>query len=410
MLNKLQLPQVFTQPDYQGGSIANIPSTICQWLGAPPIRNTPLRDEIITTHQKQYDRVVMFLIDALAYQRLIDWTAQGKLPYWEKILSRGVVKPITSISPSTTAAALTTYWTGATVSEHGVVAYEAWLKEYGVVANMIMHQPITMHGLSGSLQNAGYDPATAVPVKKMGEHLKQHGIETHAIQHGSIIRSGLSETFMQEAHRHPIKSTSDMFYTLKEILDAPLEKKQYIWCYHSIVDSLGHMFGPDEKRSVAEMESIGHDLWEILLRENQKDHNTLFLVSADHGQITTPKDDFYDINYHPDLLKLLHIRPTGEGRFVFLYPKPGKVQAVYDYFEKTWGDEFVLYPSEDLYQAGIFGDSKTYPDFEDRIGEITALATTDKYIWRGLGANPLIGKHGGLTHIEMIVPLLMIDL
>ena len=410
MLKNMELPAVFTTPDYHGGSIANIPSTICQWLGAPPIRNTPLRDEIITSHHKQYDRVVMFLIDALAYQRLIDWTSEGKLPYWEKILAKGVVKPITSISPSTTSAALTTYWTGATVSEHGVVAYEAWLKEYGIVSNMIMHQPIATYGLTGSLQKAGFDPTTAVPVKSIGTHLKEYNIRTHAIQHSSIIGSGLSETFMHDTIRHPIKSLADMVFTLKELLEAPLDQKEYIWCYHSIVDSLGHTFGPDEKRSLAEMESIGHALWEILIKENQKETNTLFLVSADHGQITTTKDDFYDINFHPELLKMLHIKPTGEGRFIFLYPKPKKVQAVYDYFEKTWGEEFVLYDAEELYQAGIFGHTKSYPDFDDRIGDIIALATTDKYLWRGLKANPLIGKHGGLTPIEMIVPLLMIEL
>lgn len=410
MIKTFSLPSCFTAPDYEGGSIANIPSTICKWLGVPEIHNQPLRNEIITSHTKIYDRVILFLIDALAYERLTKWVEEGKLPYWEKILAKGVVKPITSISPSTTSAALTTFWTGGTVSEHGVVAYEAWLKEYGIVSNMIMHQPISIYGATGILQKAGFNPSTAVPLKSMGTHLKEHNVKTHAIQHSSIIGSGLSETFMHDTIRHPIKSLSDMVYTLKEILDAPIVQKEYIWCYHGIVDSLGHAFGPDEIRSIAEMESIGHVFWEYLIKQNQGDQNTLFLVSADHGQITTTKDDFYDINFHPELLKMLHIKPTGEGRFIFLHPKPKKVDAVYDYFKKTWGDEFVLYDAEELYEAGIFGENKTYPDLEDRIGEIIALATTDKYLWRGLKANPLIGKHGGLTPIEMIVPLLMIDL
>jgi len=57
----------------------------------------------------------------------------GFNPVWKRLEQQGLLAPLTSIVPSTTAAALTSLWTGRSAAEHGIAGYELWLKEYGIV-------------------------------------------------------------------------------------------------------------------------------------------------------------------------------------------------------------------------------------------------------------------------------------
>ncbi|MFN2167891.1 MAG: hypothetical protein ACK2U9_16725, partial [Anaerolineae bacterium] len=66
------------------------------------------------------------------------------------------------------------------------------MKEYSVVANTILHSPITFQGYAGSLESAGFDPKTFLGFPTMGTHLAAQGVKTYAFQHRSILNSGLS--------------------------------------------------------------------------------------------------------------------------------------------------------------------------------------------------------------------------
>jgi hypothetical protein len=46
----------------------------------------------------------------------------------------------------------------------------------------------------------------------------------------------------------------------------------------------------------------------------------------------------------------------------------------------------------------------------DRLGDVIALARGDSYLWWANKDNPLIGRHGGLSPEEMLVPLLAVRL
>ncbi|MBN1231345.1 MAG: alkaline phosphatase family protein [Anaerolineales bacterium] len=398
-------------PDYLGGSIANLPASITNMLGAPPIHGVPLYSSYEQVDQS-YDNVVFMLIDALAYLRFEKWIDEGKLPYWKKIIERGALQKLTSVAPSTTANALTTLWTGHTSVEHGIVAYEVWLKEYGVVANMILHSPISLKGTTGSLEKAGFNPEEILPVPTMGPYLLEHGIDTHVFQPAEIAHSGLSRTFMQAVDMNPFYTTSDLVVSLRDFLEKPAPGKRGIWAYWGAVDGYGHHFGPDDNRGLVEMQSLGYLIWNYLLADLKIPGNkkTLFIVTADHGQITTRKNFEYDLKNHPDLNDMLMIRPTGEGRLMFLYPKCGQSENVIRYFNQTWPGEFYIKPSQTLFEVGLFGTGTPMSDFFNRIGELTAIAINDKYLWRGLEENPLIGKHGALDPIEMFVPLITLEL
>ena len=133
-------------PKYEDQSILNIPGSICHWMQIPGIGEGALAPEILAPLGNGIRRVILILVDALALHRLQTWMEDGRAPIWSDLLADGLLAPLTSVSPSTTSAALTTLWTGRSPASHGILGYEVWLKEYGMVANMILHAPMTFRG------------------------------------------------------------------------------------------------------------------------------------------------------------------------------------------------------------------------------------------------------------------------
>lgn len=395
-------------PKYDGHSILNLPSSICQLLGAPLLAHPPLVDEILDPLGGGVRKVVLVLMDALALHRLQRWMAEEESLVWNRLAADGLLAPLTSITPSTTSAAITTLWTGQPPAAHGIGGYEQWLREYGVITNMIEHKPITYRGNGGNLKQAGFSPEDFLPVEPIGPHLRAHGIAPHAFQHYSIAHSGLSRMFMQAAEIHPFGTAVDLWISVRELLEAGKDQRAFIWAYWSNVDSLSHLHGPDDERPRAEFLYFSAALEEYFLNglSPAAKKDTLLILMADHGQITTVKDPHYDLRSHPDFTRNLHMTPTGENRLAYLYIRPGQTEAVREYIERAWPGQFALVEPGYALEHGLFGPGPVYPRFPERLGDLIAIAKGSAYWWWGAAENPILGRHGGMSPEEMLVPFL----
>ncbi len=131
------------------------------------------------------------------------------------------------------------------------------------------------------------------------------------------------------------------------------------------------------------------------------------ILTADHGQITTDKENLdFNLGQHPGFVDMLHMTPSGENRLAYLHIRPGKKEEVKDYIQSTWPDQFVLIDPEAAVKAGLFGPGEPHPGIYDRLGDLIAAARGDAYWWWASKENPLIGRHGGLSEEEMLVPFL----
>jgi hypothetical protein len=398
----------FVYPNYDGRSILNIPNSIAGWLGAPSFGAPPLAEELRAQVAPRWSRVIFLLVDALAFHRLQAWLEEPQFAPLAALRQNGVFAPLTSISPSTTCAALTSFWTAVPAAEHGTVGYELWLREYGLVANMILHAPFSFERQVGSLQYAGFDAAAALGLPTLGSHFAASGINAYAFQHLSIINSGLSNMFFADVQRNGYMTPVDLWTSLREHVEAHAAERAFYWAYWGDVDTFSHKFGPDHPRVKAEfaafVAALGRHFLEPLSPQLRKD--TLFVLAADHGQVHTEKDPHYDLRNHPGLLRRLHMQPTGENRLAFLYVRPGQVEAVREYIERTWPGQFLVLESAYAAAQGLFGPGPHSPQLADRIGDLTVLARGSAYWWWGAKENPLLGRHGGLMEQEMVVPFL----
>ena len=153
----LDLGDDFIYPNYEGYSILNLPGSVCSLLGVPEFGASPLAEEVLAPLGDGFQRVIVVLVDALSFLRLRKWMVDGTTPVWGRLAEEGLFTPLTSINPSTTASAITSLWTGAGAAAHGVIGYEMWLKEYSVVANTILHTPMTFKDDAGGLKRAGFN-------------------------------------------------------------------------------------------------------------------------------------------------------------------------------------------------------------------------------------------------------------
>jgi len=397
-------------PHYGGYSILNLPTSIAQALGAPALGAAPpLVPELRAAWGERPRRIVLFLVDGLGWNLFQAAREQGRLAGWRPLWEKGALGVLTSIAPSTTAAAITTLWTGRSTAEHGITGYEMWLKEYGLIANMIVHSPSFFHsGGTGLLRHAGFDPETFLSATPLAVHLKTHHVQTHVFQHYTIAYSGLSTMLFREAQIHTFATLPDLWVGLRQWLETPAEQPQYLWVYWSAVDGFSHRYGPNSERVFAEMETLAWSWERFFLRDLSPAarRGTVFVVTADHGQVATPPNPNYEVNHHPRLLRNLYLPPTGENRLVYLYPKPGRVKAMKDYFATAWPDAFHLVPVWEALNARLYGPGRPHPHLRDRLGEWLAVARKDAYLWWSSEENDMLGRHAGFHRDEMLVPFL----
>ena len=404
---ELELDESFVLPDYQGGSILNLPGSICRLFDAPVLNEMPLRETYLSPLGEDLQTVITILMDALSLKKFRQWINDGTAPVWAPLVQAGILAPLTSIVPSTTCSALTSIWSAQSTASHGIAGYEGWLKEYGIVANMLLHKPITYKGDNGGLQRAGFDVDTFLEGKRLGTHLLEHGVQTYAFLSRHIADSGLSRMHLKDTNLKMFGTPSELWVNIRRLLKKPTGKKRFIWVYWGEVDHYGHQYGPDDERVSAEFASFSRDFERNFLEPLGKQplNNTALILTADHGMKHTPVQAVYDLRRHPALDQCLHMI-TGENRLTYLYIRPGCVDNVRQYFRKTWPGQFVLLTPEEAVSAGLFGPGKQHPRLMERLGDLIAIARDDAYIWWGKNQNALHGRHGGLHPDEMLIPFL----
>jgi hypothetical protein len=409
----------YIYPAYNGLSLLNISSGVCQLFGAPEFGYSSLSSDIIDHFtgdaQGRVKTVILILVDALGLYTFQRWLELEKAMVWNSLVEQGLLGALTSVVPSTTSSALTSLWTGRSTAEHGIAGYELWLKEYGLVANMILHSPISFTGSpgsSGSLSMAGFNPEEFLPYKTLGIHLEENGVKSYAFQHLGIARSGLSKMFLKGADVHPFVTAADMWINVRSLLETKKDERSFIWVYWGEVDYLSHRYGPSDERPYAEFSTFSTAFERFFLSRLSPEarENTLLILTSDHGQVETPFNPHFDLRSHPDFRRRLYILPTGENRMMYLFPRSGEREAVNEYLERTWPQQFDLFDPRQAVEGGLFGPGKQHPLLSDRLGDLAVTGKGNSFLWWAQKDNILLGRHGGLSPEEMLIPFLAVRL
>lgn len=309
---------------------------------------------------------------------------------------------LTSVFPSTTAAALTSLQTGAAPGDHGVAGYTLHLSEAGRVVNMIQFASID----GRTIPKGTIDPATFLPVPTLYRCLQGCGIESTVVSHLDYARSPLT-----------ILHSGDTPYaghrTVAEFVSMVLRETRrpgarFVFGYWAGIDMLAHTYGPHSTDVRLEISLVEDALVRGLLEPlSNAGDDVVVIVTADHGLVETPEELSETL---PSLSKAagkFTRPPTGERRAVGL-STTGESQRLL--LERVIGGRAAVCGTADAIAAGLFGPMPTCPALLSRVGDTLVLSRGNhSFPFRPLREPSAmsLGAHGSLTPDEMLVPLLI---
>jgi predicted AlkP superfamily pyrophosphatase or phosphodiesterase len=395
-------------PAYQDLSIANLPATIATLLGIElPGALPALPTEVWQSWATGLRRVVLIIVDGLGYRLLRRRWAAGDGQPLATVASAGRLVPLTSVFPSTTDAALMSLNTGVAPGAHGWLAWEMYLREVGVAANGVLLCPIWSRHRD-LLLDWGLKPEALVTAPTLATRLSRAGVRTAALASRVFEGSGFSRMLyrgMQQMWGH--YDASDFWVQLHELMRETAGQPAFISAYWGGLDTVGHGYGPGSGQWQAEFRAVSHFFEQELLEHlSAADREgTLLLITADHGQIHIPGEHIVTADEEAELSRHLMVPIVGESRAAFVYPRPGRAQAIRDYLGSAFPGRFEVVSSADALDAGLMG-SPACDESYSRAGELLVLARADSALQRSRPRGPLVGRHGGLSPEEMLVPLI----
>jgi hypothetical protein len=361
-------------PDYGG---ANLTGLVPAFLDPPGQRPSWLPDVARAAEQ-----VVLFVVDGLGWLQLED--RRDLMPR----LSAMSGGPITSVVPSTTAAALTSVVVGAPPASHGVVGYRVVVKGSGGPEVMNVLKWKTQSGDARSY----VDPATFQVLDPF------RGRPVPVVSKADFAGTAFTETHQRGARQVGWFQASSLALEVRALVASG---EPLVYAYYDGVDRIAHINGLDDHYD-AELVALDRIVGDLI---DGLPHEAVLVVTADHGQVEVgPRA----VELAAPLVRELSM-VSGEARFRWLHAKSpqsdsserlaGRARDIYGH--QAW----VATLAEVEAQGWLGGPLR--PEFRDRLGDVALVpfepvAYLDRVESREF---QLVCRHGSMTAAEMWVPL-----
>ena len=395
----------FVYPDYNGYNFSNINSTILSVFG---INNNGISlGKDLYSNISGSKKVVFFYIDGLGYDSWKDYL--GKYRPFQEINNSGIVSPITSVFPSTTAAASNTINTGLTPAEHGLFEWRLYLESYNMVVKSLPFIPVYKQDRQ-KFADLNPEPSILFHGKTFYETLNEHGIKSYVISFADLLKSSYSRIMYSGAkEKKRYDFLFEGFLILRKLLKK-VRENSYIFFYIEDPDKMEHRYGPgspEHMESLRYIASMFNDLFRDLAGED-----IAVMISSDHG--FTPVNKKTYISGIRELLKIKNgrsIPETWSPRDMIMHTdRPEDVKNLLE--EQLHGCAEILTGNEIL-KMGLMGRNTVSEKYISRMGDLLVLPYSGNTVWYKYYDDDIIkdrGMHGGLSREEIIIPFASINL
>ena len=136
------------------------------------------------------------------------------------------------------------------------------------------------------------------------------------------------------------------------------------------------------------------------------------IVTADHGFLDAPPPNRHTLRPSRNLLPLLRFPPSGDARVMYLHTWDWARERVRRYFERRFGERFIVIDVEDALAMGLFGPDPPSNEASERLGDLIVISAGADILEynaeRGAGKMLQINSHhSGLSPDEMRIPLVV---
>lgn len=394
----------YRAPNYDGGGLLNLITSIGAACGAG---NSPYArlSAVDTSEWSRARNLVLLLVDGLGADYI---ETNGR----DGFLRRHQAAVLTSVCPTTTAAAIPTAMSGLAPAAHAVTGWHVYVPELDSVTAML---PIVGRGVQLP------DRLAAAPQNLFGYATLFQGLQrpSRVVMPIYLANSAFSAFHARGAERHayreeplPWSATrpvsrrrEDMLGVVRRLCHRP-GPPSFTYAYWPNFDAVAHDHGIASTEALNCFHQFERDFEDFVSSLSGTD--TLVIVTADHGFVDSPADRRIDLGDHPQLARLL-LRPLcGERRFAYCYVRPDAHGDFEDYIGDVLRGAMEAWPRGKLLDEGWYGPGPVNPRLAGRIGDYV-LVMKDDWTLRDTvpGEDPidLVGVHGGLSAAEMRIPL-----
>ena len=389
---KTQDAPILALPDYQGGSLVNLMSSITTALGGttpyPPL--AALSPQALEGSR----HLVLLVVDGLG----LDYLSRH-----DGALRRHLQGQLTSVFPSTTASAIPTFLTGLAPQQHGLTGWNMYFREIGAVVAPL---PFRVRTGRHALREAGVTPASLFGLTPLFDRLP---LPCHVVSPRSIVHSDFNVALSGRAKRHGYETLDELFALIAGLLRS--DTPSYIHAYWPQLDSLAHEHGIQSEPVAAAFAALDAAFDKLL--EAVAHSGSRIIVTADHGFIDSSPEQIIDLDDHPALRDTLLLPLCGEPRMAYAYVRAGRTAQFENYVRERLADRVDLFRSDEVLQQGWLGPGTPHPGLRDRLGDYVLVPRGRGILrdWlKGEERYTHVGVHGGLSEAEMHVPLVVAPL
>lgn len=365
----------FIKPDFNN-NIINISATIAQFLGCP--NDKPVLPNLANELKKGYKNVVFLILDGMGINPINKNLAD------DTFLKRNIKQVLTSVFPSTTTNATTTFLTNKYPMEHGWFGWSLYFEELNRAVDIFLDT----------------DSFTRESIEK-GYTKKALPIEPYYFK----SKTDYAITVVAPEYCDNYGDNRYVWKTLDEML-GHIEKickrggKQFIYAYCSEPDHIMHEYGVTSEEAHKVINDLNDGIEELYAKLT----DTLFIITADHGQIDV--GGYIEIYKDTELTAMLEWPQFLEARATAFKVKLNYHKDFIEMFNQKYGNDFELFKVEDLIKDNYFG-LNIVNEHAKLLGDFIAIGTTDKIIKLTELSHDFKGHHTSLTE-EMEVPLIVV--
>lgn len=374
------------KPDYNGNSIVNLMSSIKQVLGGKSKYK-----KLEGLNLKFKNNLVLFVIDGLGYEYL---TKNCK----NSFLLENLKGKMTSVFPSSTAAATTTLMTGLAPLEHGISGWRIFDRKIGGIIHPL---PFEFWQKKVSLEKTKIEFPKIYSKDSFYEDIK---VESTSIAQDELACSSFSLESQRGAKIIEFGKLEELFSQLKK--QCQNKDRKFIYTYVGEFDYLFHRGGKKSEKMRKYLSKLDGKIKK--LAKELKGTGTTLIITSDHGQL---ENKFINLSKDKKIADCLFMPLCGETRYAYCYIKKGEEKE----FEKILSTKYKKYldffKSQDLIEKGMFGLFDEHKDFLGRVGDYTIIMKENYALddfFTLAGREPFKSNHGGLHKDEMLVPLIKI--
>lgn len=382
MENKIVLP------NYEHCILSTITSILKYYNVDTKHKSLESLDKIL---EKKYRNIVFLVLDGMGEHILGNISPNG-------YFAENKIDCVTSVYPSTTTAALTTYYAGKPPYETGWIAWSQYFKEYGRSLDMLSHKESYLkEDISKARMNVFDKIVNYTPIFEQIENASPNVRAFEVMPKYSDRRSRRTVT---------ADDIDEIMENIEVLCELPGEN--FIMAYSDKPDGLLHKFGTDSdeaKEYVLESEKKVKDLVQKI------SDDTLIIISADHGHKNIEKA--YSLLEYPEIMECLYMPMALESRTVTFWVKDEMKKEFEDRFNSIFKDEFWLMTKEEFLEKHFLGYGDKHPKIDEFLGNYIALSISNSIItietFLAEGKPVKKSTHCGLTEDEMEVPVIVIN-